>query len=146
MDIKIRTAVPGDLEGIYSVEKECFSDPWSKNTLSDLIGSDKSYMLIAMYEDTIIGFANYMLFYDEVNITNIGVLKQYRRMGIGSILLSSLIDNALKDGYSSMTLEVRTSNTAAKNLYNRFGFVTEGIRKKYYIDNNEDAEIMWLRK
>jgi len=70
---------------------------------------------------------------------------KFRENGVGSILLTSLIDRCKDWGCNSLTLEVRSSNNAAKALYKKFGFLEEGLRKNYYRDNEEDALIMWKR-
>lgn len=51
--------------------------------------------------------------------------------------------NVTKKKIKYITLEVRASNEKAKRLYEKFGFKSLGVRKKYYQDNNEDAIIMW---
>ena len=97
-------------------------------------------------DNKVIGFAGLWTIVDEGHITNIAVHPDYRGKGIGSKLVKSLIDNS-KDWYiNDLTLEVRYSNKIAQNLYKKYGFIEEGIRKNYYADNKEDAVIMWRRK
>ena len=81
----------------------------------------------------------------EGNITNIAVDADFKRVGIGYNLLSALFDICKKENCPDITLEVRVSNIAAQKLYEKAGFINEGIRKKYYEDNGEDAMIMWKR-
>ena len=59
--------------------------------------------------------------------------------------MKSLISSLKNEDCNAITLEVRESNTVAKNLYKNLGFLSEGIRKNFYEDNKEDANIMWLR-
>ena len=80
---------------------------------------------------------------DEGHITNIAVDPSYRRMGIGSRLMESVIEIAQRSKLRGLTLEVRVSNTEAISMYKRFGFKIEGLRKNYYSDTHEDAFIMW---
>ena len=90
----------------------------------------------------IFGFAGFWIMAGEVHITNIAVREQQRRQGIGELLLISLIDLAIELGAQLITLEVRTSNIAAQNLYNKYGFTQVGIRHSYYTDNREDGILM----
>ena len=69
-------------------------------------------------------------------------MRDYRRLGVGSMLLEAVIERAKKLGLSILTLEVRQSNIAAQGLYRKYGFEEIGVRKRYYSDNNEDAVIM----
>ena len=82
---------------------------------------------------------------DEAHITNVAVLPEYRKQGIGEKMMREILRIAKEHGAVAMTLEVRPSNAPALALYHKFGFVSEGIRKQYYEDNGEDAIIMWLR-
>jgi ribosomal-protein-alanine N-acetyltransferase len=90
----------------------------------------------------IIGFSGIWMMTDEAHITNIAVSEAYRRRGIGELLLIATIDLARELKASTMTLEVRVSNTVAQNLYTKYGFKQMGARKGYYLDNREDAIIM----
>jgi ribosomal-protein-alanine N-acetyltransferase len=80
---------------------------------------------------------------DEGHITTIAVHPNYRRMGVGELILLGLIDQAYELDVQQLTLEVRVSNVAAQQLYAKYGFSCVNIRKRYYTDNNEDAMIMW---
>ena len=93
--------------------------------------------------DSLIGFAGMWLAFDEAHITTIGVDPGYRGLGLGELLLLSMVDAALVRGARWLTLEVRVSNVAAQALYRKYGFSVRGSRKRYYSDNNEDALIMW---
>ena len=80
---------------------------------------------------------------DEGHITNIAVHTDYRGQGIGNAIVKSLIKIAKENNAIRMTLEVRTTNTAAIDLYKKYGFEVAGLRKNYYFDTGEDALIMW---
>ncbi len=91
---------------------------------------------------SIIGFAGLWLMVDEAHITTIAVHPDYRGRGLGELELMSLIDIAYQIGARWVTLEVRVSNYVAQSLYRKYGFREEGIRRRYYSDNQEDALIM----
>jgi ribosomal-protein-alanine N-acetyltransferase len=90
----------------------------------------------------IIGFAGLWLMVDEAHVTTIATHPEHRGLGIGELLLSSLIDIAYDIRAQVVTLEVRISNGVAQNLYRKYGFLEAGIRRRYYSDNREDALIM----
>lgn len=92
---------------------------------------------------SIIGFAGLWLMVDEAHITTIAIHPEYRHMGLGELLLTSMVDIAYSIGAKWVTLEVRVSNIVAQNLYRKYGFHEAGIRHHYYSDNGEDALIMW---
>ena len=95
-------------------------------------------------EHHIVGFAGCWILADEAHITEIAVRESYRRQGIGQLLIITLIEMGVKLKADLATLEVRISNTAAQNLYEKFGFEKVGLRKGYYTDNREDALIMTI--
>jgi [ribosomal protein S18]-alanine N-acetyltransferase len=90
----------------------------------------------------IIGFAGLWLMVDEAHITTIAVHPAHRGLGVGELLLNSLVGIGYEIGARHMTLEVRVSNTIAQNLYRKYGFEVAGLRRRYYSDNDEDAYIM----
>ena len=93
--------------------------------------------------ETLAGYAGLWLMLDEAHVTTIAVRPSVRGQGVGELLFVGLIDLACALGAKYVTLEVRVSNTVAQNLYRKYGFREEGIRKRYYSDNGEDALIMW---
>jgi ribosomal-protein-alanine N-acetyltransferase len=93
--------------------------------------------------DPIIGFAGMWIMFDEAHITTIGVHPDERGNGLGELLLLQLFVEAAARGAEMLTLEVRVSNEAAQALYCKYGFTRQGIRRRYYSDNGEDAYIMW---
>ncbi len=90
----------------------------------------------------VVGYAGFWLMVDEAHISTIATHPQWRRRGIGELMLIAMIDAAVAIGARWMTLEVRVSNTGAQALYRKFGFDVTGMRRHYYTDNNEDALIM----
>lgn len=139
----ISRAGAADIADIYALEVSCFSSPWPLEVLYEDICVNHNIYFVVRKEDKAIAYAGMCLILDEAHINNVCVLEEYRRAGYGKELLKCLSDNALRSGADSMTLEVRASNKAAIKLYEGFGFKIEGCRRKYYVDNGEDAYIMW---
>jgi ribosomal-protein-alanine N-acetyltransferase len=96
----------------------------------------------AQNHDTIVGYAAMWLMVDEAHLTSIAVRGTHRRLGIGELLLISMMDLALQLKAQVMTLETRVSNLEAQALYEKYGFAKVGMRRHYYSDNGEDAVIM----
>lgn len=90
----------------------------------------------------IIGFAGIWMMVDEAHLVTIAVGPGQRGKGLGELLLISMIDLACILGANRMTLEVRVSNHVAQSLYRKYDFHNEGVRRRYYSDNGEDALIM----
>ncbi len=93
--------------------------------------------------DPIIGFSGMWVLFDECHITTIGISPEYRGQGLGELLLLSMFEEALRRNCQWVTLEVRVSNQPAQSLYEKYGFTRHGVRRRYYSDNGEDADIMW---
>jgi [ribosomal protein S18]-alanine N-acetyltransferase len=93
--------------------------------------------------DPIIGFAGMWVLFDEAHVTTIGVLPNQRGKGLGELMLVELFEQAQARGAEWLTLEVRVSNAPAQALYEKYGFTRQGVRRRYYSDNGEDAYIMW---
>jgi ribosomal-protein-alanine N-acetyltransferase len=91
----------------------------------------------------LVGFAGIWLIANEAHVTTIGVRESLRGRGLGELLFASLIDISMQLKTRRVTLEVRVSNEGAQKLYHKYGFTKQGVRKKYYSDDKEDAAIMW---
>lgn len=143
----IRKATLDDIEGIYEVEEDCFSVPWSRNSIKmDLMEAERTLYFVLEENQEIVGYGGAWIVLDEGQITNIAVKNKYRRSGNGAVLVRKLVRELFKKGMTEIFLEVRQSNTAALVLYRRFGFSVKGVRKNYYTDPIEDAYIMSLGK
>lgn len=94
-------------------------------------------------KDPVVGFAGMWIMFDEAHITTIGVHPDERGKGLGELMLVQLFIEAASRGAEMLTLEVRVSNDSAQALYRKYGFERQGVRRRYYSDNGEDAYIMW---
>ena len=90
--------------------------------------------------EKVIGYLEYSLIYDRIEIDNFLVNTNKRGQGIGKKLLSYLIVIAINNHVVNITLEVRKSNEIARELYKKFGFREVALRKFYYGD--EDGILM----
>jgi [ribosomal protein S18]-alanine N-acetyltransferase len=93
--------------------------------------------------DQVVGFGGMWVLYDEAHVTTIGVAPTHRGRGLGELLLVDLFERAWERKAEWLTLEVRVSNDSAQALYHKYGFSRQGVRRRYYSDNGEDAYIMW---
>jgi len=142
----IRIMEPQDARAAATLEAENFSEPWSANSFMEEIQKDTSIYLVAYEGDVLVGTCGLVTSFDEGEVLNVSVKKQYRRRGIAGDLMKQLLEEAEKRGIKHFTLEVREGNVPARTLYERFGFVCEGIRPNFYRNPTENAAIYWLHK
>ena len=141
----IRKANREDSEGIYRLEIDTFSIPWSKEAIIKEFENTFANYFIAEEDNQIIGYIGVWKVLEEGQITNIAVHKDYRRRGIGKELIKTLMNFGREEKIEVFLLEVRKSNEAAKKLYEQMGFTHLGIRKNYYQKPTEDAVLMEMR-
>lgn len=144
-EIRIYPFSAAYVDSLVAISKLCFHSAWDRESFKNELQNGLARYVVAVADNVAVGFGGMWLIIDEGHITNIGVHPEYRGIGIGDKILSSLISICKEENICSMTLEVRASNYIAQNLYKKYGFVSEGIRKAYYEDNKEDALIMWKR-
>jgi len=132
------------LRGVLAIEQEANPRPWSHRLFAGELRMPTSRLyLVALQDHEVVGYAGLMTTLDEGHITNIAVHRDHRRRHLATMLLLVMMRRAVERGVVDMTLEVRMSNTAAQEMYRRFGFAPGGVRKGYYQDSGEDALIMW---
>ncbi len=139
-NIKISLALPNDTPDIAKIEGKCFSTPWSENAILDSMNA-KTLFYIAKIADITAGYMGISIVCGEGYVTNVAVLPEFRRLGIGERLLNTVIINHSNE-LDFISLEVRVSNDAAISLYKKMGFEVVGNRKRFYEQPTEDAFIM----
>ena len=140
--IEIRKMESGDVSGIAELEKLCFNDPWSENSISSELDNKLSLWLVAIESGCVVGYVGSQTVLGETDMMNIAIHPDYRKRGIAASLITELIDALGKRGSHSLMLEVRASNLPAILLYQKLGFCEVGRRRNYYRNPKEDALIL----
>jgi ribosomal-protein-alanine N-acetyltransferase len=146
-DIVIRTMTMDDLDSVLEIDQLSFPQPWPESSYRfELTANRASILLVAEIDGRLVGYVGCWLLVDEVHISTLAVHPDFRQRGIARRLLKSVLGQAARGGAELATLEVRTSNYAAIELYENLGFEISGRRPRYYRDNQEDAHIMTLNE
>lgn len=141
-ELKVRRMGLEDVDAVHAIEAATFPTPWSREDfVKEMTANACARYLVAQEGGQTVGFAGAWIVLDEAHITNIAVRKDCRGRGIGRRLTEELMRYAANLGVVYATLEVRRSNEVAKKLYQSLGFEYVGVRKRYYVDNGEDALI-----
>jgi [ribosomal protein S18]-alanine N-acetyltransferase len=141
-EIRVRRLVYSDLPAALAIERRSFDTPWSLAMFVLELSKPSGICLAAAGDEGLAGYLVCSRYADVWHLMNVAVRAERRREGIASRLLERLFEEAGAD--ARYTLEVRTSNSGAIAMYERFGFQPAGHRRRYYHDNGEDALIMWL--
>ncbi|HPY36875.1 MAG TPA: ribosomal protein S18-alanine N-acetyltransferase [Clostridia bacterium] len=142
-EYKFRPMSVEDIPFVAQMEQVCFTSPWSERMLRAELKNRFAHYIVLETETDLIAYAGMWIMFNEAHITNVAVMPQYRRRGLGRSIMLECMKKALSLGATQMSLEVRVSNQAARNLYSNLGFTSEGRRKRYYEDTGEDALILW---
>jgi ribosomal-protein-alanine N-acetyltransferase len=141
-DLTLRRLTYADLPQVIAIERRSFPTPWSLAMFVLELSKPSGICLAAALDARLAGYLVCSR-YDAVwHLMNVCIDPDRRRHGIGSALLVRLLER-IGDPTAQLTLEVRRSNEPAIALYERFGFRSAGLRRRYYQDNGEDALIMW---
>jgi len=139
-----------DIPQIARIEKMVFPAPWTEVAFrSELEDNAMALYLVLTNEalpGVVLAYGGLWKIFDEGHITNIAVLPAAQGKQLGKLLLHAMIQWAWANDLSHLTLEVRTNNHKAINLYKKSGFVEAGIRPGYYNAGKEDALVMWLHR
>jgi ribosomal-protein-alanine N-acetyltransferase len=149
-EITIRRVRPDDIEAIVAIEAESFPDPWSAEVFTETLAYFSATFFVATAAGRVIGFIAGGLedTGEEVygHICNLAVTRQYRKRGVGKMLVRREEQQFAIDLASGVQLEVRVSNWAAQQFYRRLGY-REVFQIAGYYANGEDAAVMmkWFR-
>ena len=127
---------------IAELEKLCFSDAWSENSIRSELSNKLSLWLVAVDGDRVAGYIGSQTVLGWADMMNLCVSPDYRRQGIGEQLTMELERQLREEKVECLTLEVRVSNAPAITLYEKLGFTQVGKRPRYYEKPREDALIL----
>ena len=136
--------VADDIDQVAALEQLLFPDGWSLWAIRKEFEKPYTHCWDAKTGEKIIGYIFFSIVADELELADIGIAPAFQKQGIASALLSQMLIIGKKAGARLALLEVRTTNYAAIALYEKFGFKTINIRKKYYQHDLSDAFIMSL--
>ena len=140
--MKIETMTDAHVEQVAALEKLCFCDPWSENSIRTELSNPLSLWLVALDGERVAGYIGSQSVQGESDMMNVAVDPAYRRQGIGEQLVTQLALQLKELGNESLTLEVRISNEGAIALYKKLAFEQVGRRPNYYRNPKEDALIL----
>ena len=130
------------LEQIAELEKQCFSDPWSLNSITSELHNSLSLWVVAVENGIVAGYVGSQSVLGEADMMNLAVAPPFRRQGVGRKLVQELIRRLKELSVHVLVLEVRASNEPAISLYKELGFEQVGRRPNYYVHPKEDALIL----
>jgi ribosomal-protein-alanine N-acetyltransferase len=133
----------GHLAEIESIERRSYPLPWSRTMFAGELVKSSSISLGAFRQERLIGYLIVSRYVDAWHVMNLAVETSWRRRGVATQLLEELFARTEGTAERGYTLEVRPSNPAAISLYEKLGFQARGVRRGYYLDDHEDALIMW---
>lgn len=142
MDYRIEPMQNQHIAQVAELEKLCFPDPWSDEILQNELHNEYARWLVAVRDDTVLGYIGSQLCPPEADMMNLAVLPSFRRSGVGLALCNALLRLLREEKITSLSLEVRASNASAIALYEKLGFLQVGLRKNYYYHPQEDARIL----
>ena len=140
--LEIRRLTYADLPKVIAIERRAFSTPWSLAMFVLERSKPGGICLAATRQGELVGYLVCSRYDTVWHLMNVSVEPEEQRMGVATALLLELLEQ-IDDHEARLTLEVRRSNAPAIALYERFGFRSAGVRRRYYQDNGEDALIMW---
>jgi ribosomal-protein-alanine N-acetyltransferase len=133
-----------DVPDVMAIEDRVFPSPWPAHAyVEELTGNELSHCyVLEITNGDLVGYGCFWLLVDEAHISTLAVGQDWRSRGLGELLVIHLIEKAIESDAAIITLEVRVSNHVAQSLYAKYGLEVVGRRKRYYVDNREDALIM----
>lgn len=140
MSMTIRAWEEKDIDTIVEMERRSFSDPWTKQNLSDVLRFPFYRSFLAEEGGQVCGYGCLVVMFETAEVANIAVDGPFRKKGVGQAILTAMHETASSLGAEQCLLEVRVSNDAAIGLYEKNGYIRYGVRENYY--GNEDALLM----
>lgn len=130
------------IEQLLAIEQASFSAPWTLDDYLTEVARPIAHIVAVTDGDKLLGYGGFWQVMEVAEVNNVAVAEEYRRQGIGKMLMAGLLDLAALLGCEQVHLEVRAGNAAAIALYDALGFHQVGVRPEYYDNPKEDAVLM----
>ena len=144
--LTFRAMMTEDADAVAEIEEKSFAMPWKRDDFWREAQNELATYIVGELDGKIVAYAGAWVSFNQAEVMSVAVEPELRGQGIGTILFGELIQAVKARGATAITLEVRPSNAAAIKLYQSFGLRSVGRRRGYYLDNGEDALIMWNTK
>lgn len=151
--LEIKPLIASQVTEVVALDQVCLDGLWTaEGYLRELDSPNSSLLTLSLtdagtksFSPKIVGFACLWSIVEEAHITLLAIHPDYRRQGLGQLLLLTLLQEAIARKLEWVTLEVNSKNSDAISLYEKFGFQVIGTRKGYYQKTGEDALLLWLK-
>ena len=140
--VRVRPMTRADLAAVLTIERSSFGVPWTRSTFRSLMERRGAALWVAESGDGIAGYAVVWTVLDQAELGNVAVAAGWRRRGVASRLVETVVAWLSERGVREVFLEVRESNHGARALYARHGFEPVGRRRGYYSRPQEDALVL----
>lgn len=140
-DRLIKAAETTDIARLADLEIACFSQPWNAIQLTMHFTSGGEGTLLSVGDGPCVAYALWHVIGTEAELQRIGTRTEHRGAGHARALLTQMLEQLAARNICRVFLEVRAGNTQAKALYRRMSFEPCGLRRGYYADTGEDAEL-----
>ncbi len=145
MTLLIRRMTLEDVPAVHEIDMLSFSLPWPERSFRfEMTENPVTRGWVAEVDGRIAAMLVLWFIVDEAHIATIATHPDFRRQGIGEQVLLHALRAVHVEGARRAFLEVRAGNMAAQTMYKKYGFIVDGLRRKYYRDNDEDAILMSL--
>ena len=145
MKLHVRSAVEADIPRLAAIEKEFSDNSWSEDQLKNELSLAHAILFCCEADGELAGFCDLHVVADDAHINEICVAPRHRRLGCAHALMHHAIGLCREMHCAALTLEVRSKNEPAVQLYEKCGFRLCGERKRFYHAPDDDALCMLMQ-
>jgi ribosomal-protein-alanine N-acetyltransferase len=143
--VHIRWMIRRDMPEVLRAEQDSFDHAWTEDDFLRCLRQRNCIGMVAEHEDRVVGFMIYELHKTKLHVLNFAVAPAWRRVGVGTQMVTKLVGKLSSHRRTKITLAVRESNLAAQLFFRSQAFQATRVLRGYYEDSGEDAYLMNYR-
>lgn len=143
--VHVRWMIRRDMPEVLAIEGASFEFPWSEDDFIRCLRQRNCIGMVADSDDRIAGFMLYELHKTRLHVLNFAIHPEFRRQGVGAMMVAKLTNKLSGNRRNKILLEVRESNLGAQLFFKSQGFRTVSVLRDFYEDTTEDAYLMQYR-
>jgi [ribosomal protein S18]-alanine N-acetyltransferase len=145
LKVHIRWMIRRDMPEVMQTEEDSFDYSWTEEEFLKCLRQRNSIGMVAEYADKVVGFMIYELHKARLHLINFAVAPAYRRLGVGSQMVTRLVAKLSSHRRNRITLAIRETNLNAQLFFRQQHFRAMKVLRGYYQDSGEDAFLMQFR-
>ena len=140
--VHIRWMIRRDMPEVLAIEHASYEFPWCEEEFLRVLRQRNCIGMVAEAGERVVGFMIYELHKTRLQVLNLAVAPEYRRLGVGRQMVAKLVGKLSNHRRTRIVLALRESNLSGQLYFRSLDFRATEVVRESFEDTGEDAFVM----